>query len=154
MGIQHAKKKVDEFREICVNEEFGVYIKARMRSGKEYIQRGNMVRKKTMALRNALSKEQDIYAVVQLDKTGELDVLFSDDGSLPGKPFVEKLWDLEGHEYFGAEAIDLLKQDEYNGLYDDIMKATFSQGDNFGLSPEELEEEGKRLRGGSSGSAE
>jgi hypothetical protein len=153
MGIQHAKKKVNEFREICVNEGFGVYIKARMRSGKEYLQRGNMVRKKTIALRNALAKEQDIYAVQHLDKAGELEVLFSSDGSLPGKPFVEVLWDLEGHEYSGANAIDLLKQDEYDGLYQDIVKATYSQGDNFGLSPEELEEEGKRLRGGSFGSA-
>lgn len=153
MGIQHAKKKIDEFREICVNEGFGVYIKARMRSGKDYLQRGNVVRKKTMALRNALAKEQDVYAVQQLDKTGELDALFSNDGSLPGRPLIEKLWDLEGHEYSGAAAIELLKQDEYDGLYQDIMRATYSQGDNFGLSPEELEEEGKRLRGGSSGSA-
>ncbi len=106
-----------------------------------------------MALRNALAKEQDIYAVQQLDKAGELEVLFANDGTLLGKPFVEKLWDLEGHEYSGAAAIELLKQDEYDGLYQDIVRATYSQGDNFGLSPEELEEEGKRLRGGSSGSA-
>lgn len=153
MGIQHAKKKVDEFREICVNEGFGVYIKARIRNGKDYFQRGNVVKKKVMALRNALAKDQDVYAVQQLDKAGELEVLFANDGTLTGKPIIEKLWDLDGHEYDGTDAIELLKQDEYDGLYQDIMRATYSQGDNFSLSPEELEEEGKRLRGGSSGSA-
>lgn len=153
MGIQHAKKKVDEFREICVNDGFGVYIKARMRSGKEYLTRGKVVGSKTMALRNALVKQKDHYAVAQIDKAGELEVLFSVDGSLPGKPFVEKMWDLEGHEYSGAEAIELLKQDEYDSLYQDIMQATYARGDNFGLSPEELEEEGKQLLYGSRGSA-
>ena len=106
-----------------------------------------------MALRHALTKQDDLYAVVVLDKVGELEVLFSNDGSLPGQPIIQKLWDTEGHEYSGVEAIELLKQDDYDGLYQDIMQATYSRGDNFRLSPEELEEEGKQLRGGSLGSA-
>ena len=153
MGIQHAKKVVGEFRDICISESCGIYIRARIRSGKDYTNRCKVAVGKVMALRSALAKNEDYYGVVQLDKETDLKVWFSTDKDIPGNVFVEKLWDLDGHEYFGAEAIELLKQDEYNSVFQWITRATDPLGDNFGLSSEELEEEGKRLRGGSSGSA-
>jgi hypothetical protein len=122
-----------------------VFIEARIATAREIAIRQQEVEKRYARLQRTLRKTEDFQGSLDLELKKSAEVI-----ALGKEPFVKRLFDVAGVEMDGQELVDFLQDTRYTVISDAVSLA-IREKDNFELSPEGMEAEGKRLLSGNAG---
>ena len=138
MGIAKYKRK-NEAKKIWLDEQETVYVIGRPYAGRKFSAcAANASARYQAEMRLAVNKK-DYGKQLELKKRIGLSAAVNS-GCLA------EIGDTEGFKATGEEIVDLLMQDDYQALMDDIDRVLDPSSEEFSLTEEEAIEEGKRLR--------